>query len=199
MDEAITLARSNAVCLLIDAPWAKGAEFGKRASDRPEDVRDWFIEIAIDLRRAVDLISSLPVVDINRIAYVGHSMGALFGGILAGVDRRIKAGVLMAGIGSFTDVAQLNMPSLAGEELERYNTIMEPIDSIGYIKNAPPSALFFHFGRADAFFPRQKFLEYYGAASDPKSIQWYDVDHYSLSETAAAHPRAASCGAFIKK
>ncbi|MDD2754621.1 MAG: alpha/beta fold hydrolase [Methanothrix sp.] len=182
LDEAITLARTNAVCLLIDAPWAKGAEFGKRASGQPEDVRDWFIEIAIDLRRAVDLISSLPDVDKNRIAYVGHSMGALFGGILAGVDRRIKACVLIAGVGSFTDVAQLNMPSLAGSELERYKTIMEPIDPKGYIKNAAPSALFFQFGRTDSFFPRQKFLDYYGAASEPKSIQWYDADHYSLNE-----------------
>jgi len=182
LDEAITLARANAFCLLIDAPWAKGAEFGKRAGGRPEDVRDWFIEIAIDLRRAVDLISSLPFVDINRIAYVGHSMGALFGGILAGVDRRIKSGVLMAGVGSFSDVAQLNMPSLAGEELKRYKTIMEPIDPIGYIKDAAPAALFFQFGLQDAFFPRQKFLDYYGAASEPKSIQWYDADHYSINE-----------------
>jgi dipeptidyl aminopeptidase/acylaminoacyl peptidase len=182
LDEAMTLARANAICLLIDAPWANGAEFGKRASGRPEDVRDWFIEIAIDLRRAVDLISSLPYADINRIAYVGHSMGALFGGILSGVDKRIKAGVLMAGVGSFTDVAHLNMPALAGEELEKYKQIMEPIDPIRHIKNAAPSALFFQFGRLDAFFPRQKFLDYYGAASEPKSIQWYDADHYSLNE-----------------
>jgi len=182
LDEAMTLARANAVCLLIDAPWAKGSEFGKRASGRPEDVRDWFIEIAIDLRRAIDLIISLPDVDKNRIAYVGHSMGALFGGILAGVDRRIKLCVLMAGVGSFTDVAQLNMPSLGGEVLERYKTIMEPIDPIVCIKNAAPSALFFQFGRMDAFFPRQKFLDYYEAASEPKSIQWYDADHYSINE-----------------
>lgn len=182
LDEAITQARANAVCLLIDAPWAKGAEFGKRAGGRSEDVRDWFIEIAIDLRRAVDLISSLPFMDINRIAYVGHSMGALFGGILAGVDRRIKSGVLMAGVGSFSDVAQLNMPSLAGEELEKYKKIMEPIDPIGYIKDAAPSALFFQFGLQDAFFTRQKFRDYYAAASEPKSIQWYDADHYSLNE-----------------
>jgi uncharacterized protein len=100
--------------LLIDAPWANGPEFGKRASGRPEDVRDRFIEIAIDLRRAIDLISSLPCVDINRIAFVGHSLGALFGGILSGVDKRIRASVLMAGVGSFTDAALLNMPDLAG-------------------------------------------------------------------------------------
>jgi len=182
LDEAITLAKANAICLLIDAPWANGLEFGKRASGRPEDVRDWFVEIAKDLRRAVDLIFSLPNVDINRIAFVGHSMGALFGGILSGVDNRIKASVLMAGVGSFTDVAQLNMPTLSGSELKKYKTIMEPIDPARYIKNAAPSALFFQFGLQDVFFSRQKFLDYYEVSSFPKSIRWYNADHYSLNE-----------------
>jgi pimeloyl-ACP methyl ester carboxylesterase len=164
LDEALTLAKAKATCLLIDAPWANGPEFGKRASGRPEDVRDWFIEIAGDLRRAVDLI------------------GALFGGILSGVDKRIKASVLMAGVGSFTDVALLNMPTLAGSELEKYKKIMEPIDPLRYIKNAAPFALFFQFGLQDVFYPMQKFLEYYEAGSEPKSIQWYNADHYSLNE-----------------
>ena len=118
LDEAITLAKAKVTCLLIDAPWANGPEFGKRASGRPEDVRDWFIEIAIDLRRAIDLISSRPYVDINRIAFVGHSLGALFGGILSGVDKRIIASVLMAGVGSFTDVALL-FPEASWRNMKR--------------------------------------------------------------------------------
>ncbi len=183
LDEAITLAKAEAICLLIDAPWANGVEFGRRASGRPQDVRDWFIEIAMDLRRSVDLISLQPGVDMNRIAYVGHSMGALFGGILLGVDKRIKAGVLMAGVGSFTDVAQLNMPTLAGEELENYKKIMGPIDPLRHIKNAAPTALFFQFGLQDVFFSEEKFLDYYEAGSDPKSIKWYEADHYSLNES----------------
>jgi uncharacterized protein len=156
LDEAVTLAKAGASCLLIDAPWADGAMFGKRARGQPEDVRDWFIEIAGDLRRAVDLISWERCVDINRIAYVGHSLGALFGGILSGVDKRIKASVLMAGVGSFTDVALLNMPNLAGVGLEKYKTIMEPIDPMRYVKNVAPAALFFQLGRTDVFFPKQK-------------------------------------------
>ncbi|MDD1750327.1 MAG: alpha/beta fold hydrolase [Methanothrix sp.] len=182
LEEAITLAKANAACLLIDAPWTNGPQFGKRASGQPEDVRDWFIEIAKDLRRAIDLITSLPSVDTNRIAYVGHSLGALFGGILSGVDERIKASVLMAGVGSFTDVALLNMPALTGVELEKYKKIMESIDPLRYIRNAAPSALFFQFGYQDVFFPKQKFLEFYEAGSEPKYIRWYNADHYSLNE-----------------
>jgi hypothetical protein len=66
--------------------------------------------------------------------------------------------------------------------LEKYKKIMEPIDPLRYIKNAAPSALFFQFGRADVFFPVQKFLEYYEAGSEPKSIRWYNADHYSINE-----------------
>ncbi len=183
LEEAEILARAGAICLLIDAAWANGPEFGKRASGPPEEVRDWFIQIAIDLRRALDLFVSLGNVDRDRIAFVGHSIGALFGGILCGEDNeRIKASVLMAGVGSFTDVAVMNMPTLAGEELERYRRIMEPIDPVNYVKHASPCSLFFQFGLQDNLFAREKFLDYYRAASEPKSMQWYDADHFRLNE-----------------
>jgi hypothetical protein len=88
----------------------------------------------------------------------------------------------MAGVGSFTDVALLNMPNLAGGELEKYKKIMEPIDPVRHIKNAASSTLLFQFGLQDVFFPRQKFLDYYEAGSEPKSIRWYNADHYSINE-----------------
>lgn len=182
LDEAAELAGMGAASLLIDAPWSDAAAFGKRAMAGPEAVRDMIIETSIDLRRAVDLLSSMPAVDKSRIAYVGHSYGALFGGVLSGIDKRIKAYVLMAGTGSFTDVAVLNMPGLKGPELERYSAIMDPVDPIHYIGHAAPSALFFQFGLQDKFFPRQHFLDYYQAGSEPKSIKWYEADHYRLNE-----------------
>jgi hypothetical protein len=88
----------------------------------------------------------------------------------------------MAGTGSFTDVAVLNMPDLKGRRLEEYRETMEPIDPIYYVRHAAPPALFFQFGLQDAFYPKKKFLEYYEAGSDPKSIQWYEADHYRLNE-----------------
>jgi len=182
LDDALILAEKGAASLFIEAPWADGPAFGMRASGKAEDVRDWFKQIAIDLRRAIDLMSSIPIVDKERIACVGHSIGALFAGILSGADGRIKASVLMAGVGSFTDVAALNMPGLAGDEPERYRQIMQPIDPAGFVRNAAPSALFFQFGLQDVFFPKQAFLDFFAAGSEPKVVQWYDADHYSLNE-----------------
>lgn len=182
LDEAITLAKMGAVSLLIDAPWAY-PEFGERAAKMTaEDMRHMFVQTAMNIHRGVDLIQSLPDVDTKRIGYVGHSLGALLGGVLSGVEKRIKAYVLMAGTGSFTDVAVLNVPDLKGKRLEEYSCTMGPIDPIYYVRHAAPSYLFFQFGLQDTFYPKKKFLEYYGAGSDPKSIQWYEADHYRLNE-----------------
>jgi len=182
LEEAITIAKKGAVSLLINAPWAY-PEFGERASKMTaEDMRIMFVRTAVDIRRGVDLILSRPDVDADRIGYVGHSFGALLGGVLSGVEKRIKAYVLMAGTGSFTDVAVLNMPDLKGQKLDEYRLTMEPIDPIYYVCHAAPSSLLFQFGLQDAFYPKEKFLEYYEAGSEPKSIQWYDADHYSLNE-----------------
>lgn len=182
LDEAATLAMMGSVSLLINAPWAY-PDFGERAMKMTaKDLRSMFVQTAMNTRRGVDLIQSLQEVDSKRIGYVGHSFGALLGGVLSGVEKRIRAYVLMAGTGSFTDVAVLNMPDLKGKRLEEYSCTMEPIDPINYVRHAAPSSLFFQFGLQDAFYPRKKFLEYYEAGSDPKSIQWYEADHYRLNE-----------------
>jgi cephalosporin-C deacetylase-like acetyl esterase len=182
LDEAATLARMGAASLLINAPWAY-AEFGEQALKmRAEDIRNIFVQATREIRRGVDLILAQGTVDENRIGYVGHSLGALLGGILSGVERRIRAFVLIAGTGSFTDVALLNMPDLKGQRLKEYRRTMEPIDPVYYVSRAAPSALFFQFGLHDLFFPRQKFLDYYEAGSEPKSIRWYEADHHRLNE-----------------
>jgi hypothetical protein len=50
------------------------------------------------------------------------------------------------------------------------------------VRQAAPCALLFQFGLGDNLFSRQKFLDYYEADSEPKSIEWYDADHYRLNE-----------------
>jgi cephalosporin-C deacetylase-like acetyl esterase len=182
LEEAAELANKGAVSLLINAPWAY-PDFGEQAMNMTaEDMRNMFVQTAKDIRRSVDLLQSRPEVDVNRIGYVGHSLGALFGGVLSGAEKRIKALVLMAGTGSFTDVAVLNMPGLEGVALEAYRKTMEPIDPVNYVPHASPSALFFQYGLQDNFYSRKKFLDYYEAASEPKSIRWYEADHYRLNE-----------------
>jgi dienelactone hydrolase len=53
--------------------------------------------------RAVDLLSSLDVVDDQRIGVIGHSLGGYNGWFLAGLDDRIRAVASSCGFSMFTD------------------------------------------------------------------------------------------------
>ena len=101
LDEAVALARSGVVSLLIDAPMVR-PDYEAKSLD--EDPMEWAIQSSederrqvVDLRRGVDLLLSGHHVDPHRLAYVGHSFDAHAGAILAAVEKRIQCFVLMAG------------------------------------------------------------------------------------------------------
>ena len=105
LDYAINLAKADVVALLIDAPFARfptGRE-GTGPATFTEQDRSQQIQLIVDLRRGVDLITSLPEVDADRVAFIGMSYGASMGGLLAGVENRIKAYVLALGDGGLVE------------------------------------------------------------------------------------------------
>ena len=176
LEEAVLLGKHGMASLVVEAPWAQGEVFGPKLAE-PEVAREAFTRVVKDLRRSVEFLVSHPEIDASRLAYIGHSFGALVGGVLAGVEKRIRAFVLMAGTGSFIDVVALNMPFLEGPVLEHYAQVIAPIDPIHYVARAAPAALFFQFGRQDDF-TQEQFERVAEAASEPKLVKWYDTDHY---------------------
>ncbi|WP_292365839.1 MULTISPECIES: alpha/beta hydrolase [unclassified Methanoculleus] len=182
--EAVALAGMGAVSLLVDAPWAAdtAATWGQAVTDPEEAVRE-HIRTVIDLRRGLDLLIARPNVDSERIGFVGHSFGALIGAVLAGVDRRLAAAVLMAGTGRFADVAAVNLPDLQGERLERYRRTLAEIDPAVWVGRAGPAALLFQSALHDEVITEEQSREFFERASDPKSLEWYDAGHY-LDEEA---------------
>jgi uncharacterized protein len=177
LDEALMLAGHGAASLLIDAPWSHGEAWGRAMGEPAHDLQA-HLRTARDLRRAIDLLAARPEVAAERIAYVGHSLGALFGGILAGVEERLRTCVLIAGAGSFTDVAVLNLPQLRGPALDHYREVLAPIDPGYYVQFAAPAPLMFQFGLKDRSFPRARMLELAAEGSEPKEVKWYCADHY---------------------
>jgi dienelactone hydrolase len=186
LSEALLLAEAGAVSLLIDAPFRR-PEPSRRSYDftKPENNRDILIQTVIDLRRGVDLLTSRRDVDAKRIGYVGHSYGAALGGVLASVEKRIKAYVLMAGDPSWTTSLRSGTDpsseqlrkSFTKEQLDKYIEVTAPLDAIHYINHAKPSALFFQFSRYDVEIPETAGTRYAQAASEPKLVKWYDVGH----------------------
>jgi hypothetical protein len=92
--EAEVMAKRGAVALLIETMWSERDWFIKRTqADDYENSRRQVIE----LRQALDLLLAQPGVDANRVAYVGHDFGAMYGVVLGSVDPRATCYVLMAG------------------------------------------------------------------------------------------------------
>lgn len=203
LDEALSLAKVGAVSLLIDAPFSRAGE-SKREFDpsvtKPEADRDIYIQTVIDLRRAVDLLVSRSDVDPKRIGFVGHSYGAHTGAVLAGVEKRIKAYVIMAGAPSLTEFLRTStLPaivrtrdSLTKEQQENYFNTLAVVDPISYISHAAPSALLFQFGKTDVYPTEETAKLYSAAASSPKLVKFYEAGH-ALNDVAR-RDRAAWLG-----
>lgn len=184
LNEALTLARQGAASLLLQAPWAQPEAWMQKVS-KLKGQRKLFTQIAIDLRRLVDWMLAQPDIDLARVGFVGHSLGALMGGILSGVEKRIKAFVLMAGSGSFTDVAVANVPDLQGEPLRQYAESIAPIDPVHYVNHASPSAVFYQIALNDQVFPLARAQAFADAGSEPKLVSHYTADHYLNSAAQA--------------
>jgi pimeloyl-ACP methyl ester carboxylesterase len=194
LDEAVELARDRGfVSLTISAPFLRPENQGKRAGNpwNPEVSRKEQIQAVVDLRRGFDLLVSRPEVDSRHMAYVGHSLGATVGGILAGVEKRPAAFVLMAGYPSLTHAMEHNSDqgAIAFQELatpeqrKAYVDALEPIDALHYVGHAAPAKLLFQFARRDEFITPWDAAAYILEASDPKEVKWYDTDH-SFNEEA---------------
>jgi uncharacterized protein len=179
----IDLARTGAVAILIDAPFNRPQQ-GRIRGDLSGTLkdRDEQIQLIIDLRRAVDLLIARPDVDRRRLAYVGISYGAAMGGLLAGVEDRIKAYVLAVGDGGlvshFTGPNDPQPPQpLSAEDWQRWLQAMRPIEPINFVGQAAPAALLFQAGTKDELVPPEDARRYQRAASQPKEIRWYEAGH----------------------
>jgi len=178
-------ARAGAVVIAIDAPHAR-PEHRQRADsaivftarDREEQ-----IQLIVDLRRAVDLLLARPDVDSQRLAYVGFSYGGAMGGLLAGVEDRLQAYVLVVGDGGLVthstglDDVSDSLYALRQDKREAWWDAMWPIEPIHFVGHAAPAALLFQSGRLDRAVPLPDAVRYQLAGSEPKDIMWYDAGH----------------------
>jgi predicted esterase len=175
------LVHTGAVVLTISAPSARlpGRDW---ISFTPLD-RDEQIQLMVDLRRGLDLLIQHEKVDPSRIGYIGYSYGAAMGGLLAGLEPRIKAYGLMVGDGGLVNHFTNAEGAMGGFETidagarERWLEAMEPIEPIHYVGHASPSALFFQNARFDRSVTEEDALAYQAAGSEPQKVQWYESGH----------------------
>jgi dienelactone hydrolase len=171
VDEAVAMADRGVASLLVAGyfPWYV------TPLDKDSD-RAGMIGQVRELRRAIDLLQAQARIDPDRLAFVGHSMGAMHGATLTAVDRRITAAVLMAPHSTMADWIFLGYGLDPAVETA-YRSAMASFDSIAFVPHAAPATLLFQFGADDPFVSRQVAESLYAAASEPKRIAFYDGGH----------------------
>lgn len=139
--------------------------------------RDRIVRSVVELRRDPDLPEARGNVDASRTGFLGMSLGAMLGGVPAGIDHRVSAFVLMSGPASFADVAAASIPTLGGKALEKYREVMGPVDPVNYLGHASPAPLLIQYGRGDVF-PAEALERFAGAGSQPKTVTIYGAGHF---------------------
>lgn len=188
LPDALLLAETGAVSLLIDAPFRRPEPWRKDYDSdwsKPENDRDMYIQTVVDLRRALDLLSARADVDVRRIAYIGLSFGAHMGGILAAVEKRFKAFVLMGGLVSLSETFRTSdSPDLVNlrkqmpkERFDKYIEVTGPVDAIHFVGRAAPGSVLLQFARHDRFVPEGVAMQFVRAVREPRLVKWYDVGH----------------------
>lgn len=181
LDEAVVLARSGVVSLLTDGPVARAGYVPDRTPLNAKQFDD-LVQQVVDMRRGAGLLLARPEVDPRRLAYVGHSYNATVGAILAGVDRRFKAFVLMAG-------ALSDQVDFRSEPYRRYREKVGPAkwdafaaehawaDPGPYVASAAPAAVFLQFATREDFLTPERAKQYAANVSEPKRFKLYEAPH----------------------
>lgn len=179
--EAQELARGGAACLLVETLWSDMDFFMKRT--QADDPRN-SVQESVNLRRALDFLLAQPGIDRERVAYVGHDFGGMYGVLMGSVDRRPMHYVIMAATPRFPDW-YLYFPRLEGEARAAFMAQMAELDPIARVSHLAPAPILFQFGTGDRHVPRERAQEFFEAAGDPKELKWYEAGH-GLDEQAAA-------------
>ncbi len=187
VDEAVVLARLGFLSLCLDASFRRPCEYEPEDEPSQADLQ-WIV----DVRRAVDILQERFALPSERTGYVGHSFGASFGGVIAGIEHRIRAYVLVAGVSSSTEVMRTsNHPLIVSarentppEDWEAMLAAEAPYDACHYIGQAAPASLFFQFALHDDFVSVPDAERYFELASEPKQIAWYENCSHELSAQA---------------
>jgi dienelactone hydrolase len=175
LEEAVSLAKEGVVSLLVDTMWAKPGWYQTRNLD--EDYANGVKQV-IELRRAMDLLISQPNVDPERIGFVGHDFGGMYGTVMAGLDQEAKAYVFIATTSSFFDWAFYSQEPESMEDYLLQNAPLEPMTYLSQIKDA---SFLFQFAEEDFYVSEASRETYFDTAAEPKKLLVYPGDDHSMS------------------
>jgi dienelactone hydrolase len=181
LEEAIALAPSGVVSLLPDGGRARPG-FVRDPDPLGDGQIEERMQSILDMRRAADLLLGRGDVDPKRLGYVGHSYNAATGAFLAGIDKRFKAFVLMAG--NLSDEVDMKSKEfqdfrkqVGAEKFDAFIAKYSWLDQGKYVAHAAPASVFLQYATKEEFLTPERAREYYALVSEPKTLKFYDAPH----------------------
>ncbi|MBL8311182.1 MAG: hypothetical protein JNL19_12210 [Burkholderiales bacterium] len=179
--EAEALAAAGIASLLVELPFKQ--PYVHRANNNAGDA-DVIRNAVIDARRAIDWAATRPEFNIERLAVVGHRFGAWAGALLAAVDRRVDAVLLMSPPGKPSGWLQVTEQPKAKKFRETFDkdawgtylNSIEPLDPEKWVMYVAPAKLHFQFASNDEWVQTLEQVDLFRAASQPKSRQMFESD-----------------------
>ena len=181
LDEAVALAASGVVSLLTDGPMARPG-FVRDPDPLGEAQVNYRVQQILDMRRGADLLLARSDVDPKRLAYVGHSYNAATGAFLAGIDKRFKALVLMAGnLSDQVDIKSKEFQDfrkqVGPEKFDAFIAKYAWLDQGKYVAHAAPASVFLQYATKEDFLTPERAREYFAIVSEPKALKFYEAPH----------------------
>jgi fermentation-respiration switch protein FrsA (DUF1100 family) len=183
LGEAVELAGAGIVSLHVQGkfPW----------DEDPRDLehdRELIARQVIDLRRGLDLLDDRRGEGGTTTAFVGHDYGAMYGALLANVDPRIDAAVLIAGHPHFSAwfTKYWELGDAGGPD---YVAGLADLDPVRYLASGRSMPLLMQFGSDDEFVSEAERDEFVLAALHPKETRIYQGDHRLTDEATVDRTR----------
>ena len=176
---ATWLAARGAVTLALSAPSSSAQRTEATGVAGLREERDLAVADVVAVRRALDALAARADVDADRLGFVGYSAGARTGAVLAGVEPRLDALVLMSAGASPVAEYVAAAPAELKDDVE---TVLGEIDPLRYAALAGDRAVLLQIGRSDEVVPAEALEAMVESMSDAE-VRRYDAGH-SLNDAA---------------
>lgn len=187
LDEAVALAAGPQHVISLLPQLVFPFDFGPVG-----DVRDRrsITDQVVQLRRGLDLLDARHDVQRNRVAVVGHDYGAMYGMLVAAVDRdRVHADVVMAADSTWANWFVTFFLDLPADRVAPYTATLASLDPIQFIGHAPRHLLL-QYATDDFFIPLSVAESMRDAARPTATLNTYPTDH-ALDVATATRDRDA--------